>query len=178
LNDFIGLNQELNNPELDFQEKKVKLTDMKTKVQVGREKDNQNFRYADPSVVKDTYPTKDIVMPDEEINFTLLEQQLEKLKKMSSLNKLNDILVKGCSKSNKIFLIVTNEKNDSSNDFTMQVGEGVTEPYKMYFKIENLKMLPGDYNVHISKDRISHFENMGPSLDYWIAMEPCSKYGE
>jgi len=178
LNDFIILNQKLNNPELDFQEKIVVLTDVKTKVPAGYDLYSQDFGYADPNVVKETYPKKDIDMPDETINFTLLEQQYEQLKTMSSINKLNDILVKGCPTTNKIFLIVTNKKNISSNNFTMQVGEGVTESYKMYFKTENLKMVPGDYNVNISKDRISHFENMNTELDYWIAMEPDSKYGE
>ena len=178
LNDFIILNQSLNNPELDFQETKVVMKDVSGNVPAGWVDEKQDFGYADPNVVKESYPNKDIAMPDEKINFTLLEKQYEKIKKMSSINKLNDILVKGCPKSNRIFLIVTNKKNVSSNDFTMQVGEGVTESYKMYFKSENLKMVPGDYNVHISKDRISHFENMTKKLDYWIAMEPDSKYGE
>ena len=48
----------------------------------------------------------------------------------------------------------------------------------MYFKTENLKMVVGDYNVHISSKGISHFENMTTKLDYWIALEPDSNYGE
>ena len=102
---------------------------------------------------------------------------------MSSILQLNDILVKGCSKSNKIFLAVTNKKNDTSNDYSVQVGDettgmkGVSESFKMYFKTENLKMVVGDYNVHISSKGISHFENMTTKLDYWIALEPDSNYG-
>ena len=48
----------------------------------------------------------------------------------------------------------------------------------MFFKTENLKMFAGDYNVHISSKGISHFENMITKLDYWIALEPDSNYGE
>jgi hypothetical protein len=117
-------------------------------------------------------------MPSEDINFTLLEKQYNDLLKMSSILQLNDILVKGCPKSNGQYLAVTNKKNDTSNDYSIKVGEGVTEPYKMYFKTENLKMVVGDYNVHISSKGISHFENMNIKLDYWIALEPDSNYGE
>ena len=97
---------------------------------------------------------------------------------MSSILQLNDILVKGCTKSNKIFLAVTNKKNDTSNDYSLEVGEGVGEPFKMYFKTENLKMVAGDYDVNISSKGISHFKNKNSSLEYWIALEPDSKYGE
>ena len=117
-------------------------------------------------------------MPSEDINFTLLENQYNDLKKMSDILQLDDILVKGCSKSNKIFLIVTNKKNDTSNEYSIHIGEGVSEPFKMYFKKENFKMVSGDYNVHISSKGISHLENMNIKLDYWIALEPDSNYGE
>ena len=76
-----------------------------------------------------------------------------------------------------------NKKNDTSNDYSVQVGDestgmkGVSKPFKMYFKTENLKMVAGDYNVHISSKGISHFENMATKLDYWIALEPDSNYG-
>jgi hypothetical protein len=138
------------------------------------------YFYAEPSVV--ISPEKDINMPSEEINFTLLEKQYNDLLKMSSILQLNDILVKGCSKTDKIFLAVTNKKNDTSNDYSVQVSDlsirAVSKSFKMYFKTENLKMVVGDYNVHISSKGISHFENMNIKLDYWIALEPDSNYGE
>ena len=168
LNEFIGVLSTMNNPELTFHDKYVMLTQENGAC--------TKYFYADPSVV--VSPEKDIVMPSEEINFTLLEKQYDDLKKMSSILQLNDILVKGCSKSNGQYLAVTNKKNDTSNDYSIKVGEGVTEPYKMYFKTENLKMVAGDYNVHISSKGISHLENMVTKLDYWIALEPDSHYGE
>jgi hypothetical protein len=168
LNEFIGVLSTMNNPDLTFHDKYVMLSQENGAC--------TKYFYADPAVV--VAPEKDITMPSEDINFTLLENQYNDLLKMSSILQLNDILVKGCSKSNKIFLAVTNKKNDTSNDYSVQVGEGVTESFKMYFKTENLKMVAGDYNVHISSKGISHFENMAAKLDYWIALEPDSKYGE
>ena len=168
LNEFIGVLSTMNNPDLSFNDKYVMLSQENGAC--------TKYFYADPAVV--VSPEKDITMPSEDINFTLLEKQYNDLLKMSSILQLNDILLKGCSKSNAIYLAVTNKKNDTSNDYSVQVGEGVSEPFKMYFKTENLKMVAGDYNVHISSKGISHFENMVTKLDYWIALEPDSNYGE
>ena len=168
LNEFIGVLSTMSNPDLTFHDKYVMLSQENGAC--------TKYFYAEPSVV--ISPEKDINMPSEDINFTLLEKQYNDLLKMSSILQLNDILVKGCSKSNGQYLAVTNKKNDTSNDYSIKVGEGVTEPYKMYFKTENLKMVVGDYNVHISSKGISHFENMNIKLDYWIALEPDSNYGE
>ena len=168
LNEFIGVLSTMSNPDLTFHDKYVMLSQENGAC--------TKYFYAEPSVV--ISPEKDIVMPSEEINFTLLEKQYNDLLKMSSILQLNDILVKGCPKSNGQYLAVTNKKNDTSNDYSVKVGEDVTEPYKMYFKTENLKMVAGDYNVHISSKGISHFENMTIKLDYWIALEPDSNYGE
>jgi len=168
LNEFIGVLSTMNNPDLTFHDKYVMLSQENGAC--------TKYFYAEPSVV--ISPEKDITMPSEDINFTLLEKQYNDLLKMSSILQLNDILVKGCPKSNGQYLAVTNKKNDTSNDYSIKVGEGVTEPYKMYFKTENLKMVVGDYNVHISSKGISHFENMNIKLDYWIALEPDSNYGE
>ncbi len=168
LNEFIGVLSTMNNPNLTFHDKYVMLSQENGAC--------TKYFYAEPSVV--ISPEKDINMPSEDINFTLLEKQYNDLLKMSSILQLNDILLKGCSKSNAIYLAVTNKKNDTSNDYSVQVGEGVSKPFKMYFKTENLKMVAGDYNVHISSKGISHFENMVTKLDYWIALEPDSNYGE
>ena len=168
LNEFIGVLSTMSNPDLTFHDKYVMLSQENGAC--------TKYFYAEPSVV--IAPEKDITMPSEDINFTLLEKQYNDLLKMSSILQLNDILVKGCSRTGKIFLAVTNKKNDTSNDYSVQVGEGVSDPFKMYFKTENLKMVAGDYNVHISSKGISHFENMTIKLDYWIALEPDSNYGE
>ena len=164
LNAFIGVLTTMNNPDLTFHDKYVMLSQENGAC--------TKYFYAEPSVV--IAPEKDVNMPSEDINFTLLEKQYNDLLKMSSILQLNDICLKGCSKSDKIFLAVTNKKNDTSNDYSVQVGEGVDEPFKMYFKTENLKMVVGDYNVHISSKGISHFENMAIKLDYWIALEATS----
>jgi|TARA_Y100000310_G_scaffold302955_1_gene340840 hypothetical protein len=168
LNEFIGVLSTMNDPDLTFHDKYVMLSQENGAC--------TKYFYAEPSVV--VSPEKDIKIPSEEINFTLTENQYNDLLKMSSILQLNDILVKGCPKSNGIYIAVTNKKNDTSNDYSVKVGEGVDEPFKMYFKTENLKMVVGDYDVFISSQGISYFKNKKDNLEYWIALEPDSKYGE
>ena len=58
----------------------------------------------------------------------------------------------------------------------MDVGDGDGSTYDMYFKVENLKLFMGDYDVNISKEAISHFSHQELGLEYWIALEPDSVY--
>ena len=100
------------------------------------------------------------------------------LDKISTILQLNDVYLKGCKKTNKMFLCATNKKDDSSDDYSEEVGEGVINDFNVVIKKENLKIIPGDYDVSISSKGISHFKNANLDLEYWIALEPTSEYGE
>jgi hypothetical protein len=41
----------------------------------------------------------------------------------------------------------------------------------MIFKIENLKLMRGTYDVKISNKGLGHFKNTDKELEYWIATE-------
>ena len=167
LNEFIGVLSTMHNPDLTFNDKYVMLSQENGAC--------TKYFYAEPSVV--VSPEKDINMPSEDITFSLSEKQYNDLLKMSSILQLNDILVKGCPKSNGQYLAVTNKKNDTSNDYSIKVGEGCETDFKMYFRTENLKMISDDYNVEVSSKGISHFTSKSTDLNYWIALEPDSTYG-
>ena len=61
-------------------------------------------------------------------------------------------------------------KVDVNND------DGKNLPYKFWFKVENLKLLPGKYDIGVSSKNISHFAHKNLDLEYWIALEPDSTY--
>ena len=77
-------------------------------------------------------------------------------------------------------LKVTDRKNATANDYAVKVDvnndDGKNLPYKFWFKVENLKLLSGTYDVAISSKNISHFVNTNVNIQYWIALEPESKY--
>ena len=74
--------------------------------------------------------------------------------------------------SNK--LTVRDKKNDSGNCYSTNVDAQGDGTYKFYFKTENLKLIPGSYDVTVSSKNISHFKN--GKTQYWIALEPESSY--
>ena len=167
LTEFLGLLSSMSEPELTFNKSDVTVSSGTRKVK---------YRYADTDYI--VKPEKDIDMPESEIKFKLREEVYINLDKAATQLQLNDVYIKGCEKSNMIYLCATNKKNDSSNDYSEEVGEGVTNKFNIVMKKENLKIIPGDYDVSISSKGISHFKNVNLDLEYWIALEPTSEYGE
>ena len=130
------------------------------------------YFFADPNVIISP-PEKDIVLTSEEISFDLNTQQLDKLLKASAVYQLPDLSVVG--ENGVVKLVVSDRKNDTSNDFSIIVGETEHE-FSFNFKVENIKILPGSYQVSISKKLLSKFVNSDKNLTYWIALEPDSFY--
>ena len=115
----------------------------------------------------------------EKVKFELKEGDFDSIMKKANILKLADVCLKSCTNSNSMYLYTTNKNNDTSNDYSVKVGDGVTKKFNVVFKRENLKIIPGDYDVTISNG-ISHFVNKNAKykLEYWIALEACSEYGE
>jgi hypothetical protein len=130
------------------------------------------YFFADPNVIISP-PEKDIVLTSEEITFNLNTQQLDKLLKASAVYQLPDLSVVG--EAGVVKLVVSDRKNDTSNDFSIIVGE-TENIFSFNFKVENIKILPGSYQVSISKKLLSKFVNSDKNLTYWIALEPDSSY--
>ena len=142
-------------------------------VQIADDNSKQSIKYffADKSVI--VAPTKNITMPDKEVTFTLKKDDFARLQKGVMTLNLPDVAVKGDGKS--ITLVATDKKNKSSNDYSMVVGE-TNKTFMAYFKAENFKMVSDDYDVAISKQKISHFVNRNKPIQYWIALEPDSEF--
>lgn len=142
-------------------------------VQIADSNSKQAIKYffADKSVI--VSPTKNITMPDKEVTFTFKKETFAKLLKAATTLNLPDVAVKGDGKSIKI--IATDKKNKSSNEYSLTVGE-TDKKFTAYFKTENFKMITDDYDVAISKQKISHFVNRNKSIQYWIALEPDSEF--
>ena len=142
-------------------------------VQIADNNSKQSIKYffADKSVI--VAPTKNITMPDKEVTFTLKKDDFARLQKGVMTLNLPDVAVKGDGKT--ITLVATDKKNKSSNDYSMAVGE-TDKTFMAYFKAENFKMVSDDYDVAISKQKISHFVNRNKPIQYWIALEPDSEF--
>jgi hypothetical protein len=142
-------------------------------VKIGDSKSKQAIKYffADKSVI--VAPTKAINIPDRYVTFTLKKDVLEKIMKGVTTLNLPDVAVKGNGKT--ISIVATDKKTPSSNDYSVEISE-TDKTFAAYFKTENLKMIKDDYDVAISKAKISHFVNRNKPIQYWIAVEPESEF--
>jgi hypothetical protein len=165
------LNQFLNglslhqDPDLDFAENSY--------ITIREGKRRVKYFYADPNVIISP-PEKEIKLPSEDVCFQLETGSLEKLVKAASVYQLPDISAIG--DAGVIRLVVRDKKNDTSNEYSIVVGE-TNEQFTFNFKVENIsKIVSGSYNVVVSQKLLSQFTNTKHNLSYWIALEPDSTF--
>jgi len=165
------LNQFLNGlslhqkPELDF------ANDGYVVIKEGRSR--SKYFFADPSVIV-TPPDKEISLPSEDVSFELTTTVLEKLLKAAAVYQLPDISAVG--EAGVVKLVVRDKKNDTSNAHEEVVGE-TDGTFNFNFKVENIKILPGTYDVVVSQKLLSRFTSKNHDLTYYIALEPDSTFG-
>ena len=164
------LNQFLNglslhqDPNLDFTE------DSHITIKEGRRR--VKYFYADPQVII-APPDKEINLPTQEVCFQLESTSLEKLVKAAAVYQLPDLSVIGAN--SEITMVVRDKKNDTSNEYAVNVGE-TDRDFEFNFKMENIKIIPGSYDVVISSKLLSEFTNTQYNLKYFIALEPDSTF--
>ena len=166
LNEFLSVVSSLDKPELTLQEKHLTISAEGSSSKV-------KYFYSDPSVI--VSPTKEVNMPESDVTFSLSESNLAQLRKMAAILSSPDLALVG-TKDGDVVLKVCDKKNDTSNKFDIIVGENATANYTFYFKVENLKMISGDYDVAVSSKSIAHFTNTKLPIQYWIALEPDSVF--
>ena len=132
-----------------------------------------HYFFADPQVII-TPPDKPIELPSEDVTFTLSTQQLDKLLKAAGIYQLADLSVVG--ENGVVSLLVRDKKNETSNRFSITVGE-TESVFNFNFKVENIKILPGTYEVVVSQKLLSRFVSKNHDLIYYIALEPDSTFG-
>ena len=165
LNQFLNGLSLYNNPELDFRNDGY--------VVIKEGKSRSKYFFADPNVIVSP-PDKDISLPSEDVCFEVSTDQLDKLLKASSIYQSPDLSAIG--ENGVIKLVVRDKKNDTSNDYSVIVGETEAE-FCFNFKVENIKILPGTYEVVVSQKLLSRFTAKNSDLTYYIAMEPDSTFG-
>jgi hypothetical protein len=126
------------------------------------------FYYADPSVITQA-PEKELVMPSVDLEFVLDSDVLIQLQKAAAIYSVPDLCLYG--QDGKIYLSVNDKKNETSNVYSLPVGETEDE-FCHCLKMENMKLLPGTYDVQISNPKVAKFTNKQFNITYWIALEP------
>ena len=165
------LNQFLNglslhqDPDLDFTKD--------TYLDIKEGKRRVKYFFADPNVII-APPEKDISLPTQDVCFNLDSTSLEKLLKAAAVYQLPDLSAIG--ENGVVKLVVRDKKNDTSNEYAVVVGE-TDAVFTFNFRVENIKIIPGAYNVVVSSKLLSKFSNTQYDLQYYIALEPDSTFG-
>jgi hypothetical protein len=161
LNEFLGAMSLFEDPELDFSEKYVTI-----------KQGNMSIKYfaADASVL--TAPQKSITFPDAEIQFSVTAAMLNMIHRTASVLRAADVSIVGDGST--ITAVVGDKKNATGNSYSEPVGT-TDKNFKVNLKVENLKMIPGDYTVSISSKKISRFKGNG-DLVYYVAVEADSSF--
>ena len=150
-----------------FDQPKIDTTDSNyVTVSDQRGKSKTRFFYADPDIITHP-PEKEITIPSVDVKFRLEAGVLQQLQRAAMVYQLPDLCLYG--DGTEMSLCVTDKKNDTSNSYSVQVGQ-TTEEFCYCFKVENLKLLLADYDVTISSANVALFQ--GDGIKYFIALEP------
>jgi hypothetical protein len=167
LNKFLGVVSLFHNPTFNFGEKSVKIKNGGDSV--------VNYYYSETRLL--TYPTKDVNMPEINISIDLTEKNFNELQRAASVMQLPDLSFK--SDDDEIVAMVSDLSDPTSNSYKVVVGGGDALPDFLFnFKMENIKILPGDYKVNFAKNVVGEFIHQSIPVKYWYAMEAnTSNYG-
>lgn len=167
LNKFLGTLSLFDSPTCVFGEKSVKIS--------GEGGRAVTYYYSEPSLL--TTINKQVQMPETVINLSLTQSVFADLQRAASVLQLPDLSFTSMDGEN-ILAVVRDKKDPTSNDYSVAVGDvlGDTPNFEFNFKIDNLKLLPGDYDVEICESVVSSFTNTNIDVKYWIALETDSTF--
>ena len=157
---FLGILSLFKEPELDFGDKQVTIVSGRQSV---------SYTYADPSMV--IAPRgDDINFPEADVEFSISQEELQKLVRAAGVLQLPDMAVTGDGSTIKV--TATDSKNPTADVFSVEVGE-TDKMFTMYFRVDNIiKLISHNYNVKITFKGLSKWTS--DNIVYYVAMEANS----
>ena len=164
LSQFLSGISLFNDPQLEFTSGDF------VSIRGGRQ--SAKYYFSDPEITLKSAPEKNVNFPGADLQFNLTGEELIQLQKASAVYSLPDLTFQSEEGVNTIKLILRDKENDTSNTYDLTVAGCSTGTYSLDVKIENIRLLPGDYTVKVSKHLISEWTNTNVDLTYYIALEP------
>jgi len=166
LSKFLGTVSLFNKPEYEFHEKYVKIREENNSTEV-------TYYYSEPRLL--TTVNKKINMPETVVSCTLTQSVFSDILRAASVLQVSDIAIR--SNGEDIEIVALDKSDSTTNNYSVTIGDNSTSAdFNFYFKAENLKMLPGDYDINISDKVVSEFNRVNDDLTYWVALESDSVY--
>ena len=166
LSQFLAVISLFKDPDFDFRSDHVVVRSSNTKASV-------KYYYSSPELLVSA--DKKLNMPPAKVNYTLTTKDLSELMKASAVLSAPDLALE--SSGDRMVLRVFNRKDPTSHDYSIDVGENDSESeFQFLFKVENLRLLNGDYSVSVSDKKVAQFESQSSNVVYWISLESDSSY--
>lgn len=162
LNEFLGVVSLFEDPDLTFNGTSVTISEGNNSVKYGA---------ADPSVL--TAPQKAITFPTVDIDVKMSAATMNHIQKAASVLRCQDVAIIG--RDGNLTIEVVDKKNPSSNNYSLNLGS-TDKTFNVFLKVENLKMIPGDYDLSVSSKKISRFKSSSSDLTYYVAVEADSTF--
>lgn len=127
------------------------------------------YYFSDPEITLKTAPDKSVKYPGSDIQFTLSASDIAAIQKATGIYKLPDLNI---SSDEEIVLSVRDNEVSTSNTYDIIVPGTFEGSHSLDLKVENIRLLQGDYQVGVSKHYISEWKHLNLDLTYYIALEP------
>ena len=127
------------------------------------------YYFSDPEITLKTAPDKNVKYPGSDIQFTLSASDIAAIQKATGIYKLPDLNI---SSDEEIVLSVRDNEITTSNTYDIIVPGTFEGTHSFDLKVENIRLLQGDYQVGVSKQYISEWKHLNLDLTYYIALEP------
>jgi hypothetical protein len=164
LSQFLSGISLFNDPQLEFTSNDY--------VSIRGGRTSAKYYFSDPEITLKSAPEKNVNFPGADLQFNLTGDDLIALQKASAVYSLPDLTFQSEEGLDTIKLILRDKENDTSNTYDLSVAGCATGTFSLDVKIENIRLLPGDYSVKVSKHLISEWNNTNVDLTYYIALEP------
>ena len=164
LSQFLSGISLFNDPQLEFTSSDF------VSIRGGRQ--SAKYYFSDPEITLKSAPEKNVNFPGADLQFNLTADDLLALQKASAVYGLPDLTFQSEEGLDTIKLILRDKENDTSNTYDITVAGCSTGTYSLDVKIDNIRVLPGDYSIKVSKALISEWNNATVDLTYYIALEP------
>ncbi|AIX20595.1 DNA polymerase processivity factor [Synechococcus phage ACG-2014e] len=165
LSQFLSGISLFSDPQLEF--------DNENFVSIRGGRQSARYFFSDPEITLKSAPEKNVNFPGSDLQFNLTGEDLIALQKASAVYSLPDLTFQSIEGHDEIKLILRDKENDTSNTYDITVAGSTTGTYTLDLKIENIRLLPGDYTVKVSQHLISEWTNVNTDLTYYIALEPA-----
>ena len=119
-------------------------------------------------------PEKELTLPSVDVSLTITQEDFASILGTAAALQSPHIALE--SDGEMVYLTALDAANDSAHTNSLEVGIGNGKTYKMVFLTENLRIIPGTYEVEISFKGLAFFKNTKQELQYFIATE--SKYSK